>query len=273
MGVTLGGAAMSTKAVGKSLARERAWELRRGWHALVALIVTASVACGESDPGETVGPPTPGSISVTTQTSGFLKDDSYELLVDGESRGTIGANDEVAVSELDPATYEVDLADVASNCVAESTSVPVVSEETADVSLTVVCAPSEPDAYTLRFTRDRPDLDTGAITDCLFGLCSSEEEWDLHVHFNSQGDVRAVIRQNLTTGVEIAHLPGVALAELTEEDVEGATFTTALVADPFDSGRVILIRTDVGNLYALGNPVEDSMMQTLAFDATLIATP
>jgi hypothetical protein len=45
------------------------------------------------------------------------------------------------------------------------------------------------------------------------------------------------------------------------------------VADPFDSGRVILIRTDTGQVYALGNPVEDAQALTLTFDAALIVQP
>ena len=215
----------------------------------------------------------PGSISLTTETSGFRKDDSYELLVNGESRGAIGANDAMTVSDLDPATYEVDLGDVADNCVVESVSVPVVSVETADVTLSVVCAFSEPDVYTLRFSRDRPNLENGELTDCPFGFCSSEVDWDLYAYYSSQTTPKSVIRQNQTTDVEIAHLPGVTLSELTEADVAAATFTTTLVADPFDAGRVILIRTDLGSVYALGNPVEDTNAQTLTFDAAWIDEP
>jgi hypothetical protein len=232
----------------------------RSWaRTLVAVGVITGVACGETDPTEPAGPELPGSISVSTETSGFNKDDSYEVLLDGMGRGTIGAADVMTITELEPATYELGLGDVADNCTVEGTSVSVVSEETADVSLTIVCALSEPDAYTLRFTRDRPDLDTGEMP-----------EWDLYVHFNTSQDPQAVIRQNQATGVEIAHLPGVTLDDLTEEDVASATFGTALVADSFDPGRVILIRTDLGNVYALGNPVEDTFMQTLVFDAVLI---
>jgi hypothetical protein len=238
---------------------------------LVALSVIGTVGCGSSD--STVEPPMPGSISLTTETSGFRKDDSYELLVNGESRGTIGANDATTISDLDPATYEVDLGDVADNCVVESVSVPVVSVETADVTLNVVCAFSEPDVYALRFSRDRPNLENGELTDCPFGFCASEEDWDLYVYYSSQTTPKSVIRQNQTTGVEIAHLPGVTLSELTEADVAAATFTTTLVADPFDAGRVILIRTDLGSVYALGNPVEDTNAQTLTFDAAWIDEP
>lgn len=265
---------MSTKGVGHSVSCDGVRVLGQGRHALVALVVIGGVACSGDE--AVIQAPMPGSISVTTETSGFLKDDSYELFVDGESRGTIGANDEMTIAALDPATYEVSLGDVADNCTVESASASVVSEETADVSLAVACAYVQPDAYTLRFQRDRPNLDTGDIADCLFGLCPTGAEWDLYVYYNfysSEPGPRSVIRQNQSIGVQIAHLPGVVFEDLTEEDLQGATFTSDLVADPFDSGRVILIRTDLGNVYALGNPVEDTGAQTLSFDAALIAVP
>lgn len=264
---------ISSRAVGGSLACDGNRERHRGWLALVLLGVIGGAACGEST-GEVVDPPLPGSIVLTTETSGFLKDDGYELLVNGESRGTIGANDEMTVPDLDPATYEVTLADVADNCAVESatTSVSVLEEEAASVVLTIVCAYATPEAYTVRFNRERPDLDTGTIHECPFSICSTDEEWDLYVYYSSQADPNSIVRQNQTTGVEIAHVAGVVLADLTEADFQAATFTTDLVGDPFDAGRVILIRTDLGDVYALGNPVEDDTAQTLTFDAALIAT-
>jgi hypothetical protein len=241
----------------------------RGWHAVVVLMAMGIVACS----GDASGPPAPGSILVTTATTGFLKAAGYEVVVDGVSARTIGADDEVTVSGLDPGTYFVDLSDVPGNCGVEGVLVSVESEKTAEVSLTVSCAYDPPVAYSIQFSRERPDLDTEVITVCSFGICSTQEEWDLYVYSNSQTEPRSVIRQNQTTAVEIAHLPGVTLAELTEADFEAASFTTELVADPFDSGRVILIRTDLGNVYALGNPVEDLTNNRLAFDAALIARP
>jgi hypothetical protein len=242
---------------------------RRGWHAAVALMAIGIVACS----GDSSGPPAPGSILVTTETSGFLKAEGYEVVVDGVGTKTIGANDEVTVAGLDPGTYYVDLGDVPDNCGAEGVLVSVESEKTAEVSLTVGCAYATPVAYSIQFSRERPDLDTGEITVCAFGICPTQEAWDLYVHSNSQTEPRSVIRQNQTIGVEIAHLPGVTLAGLTEADFEAATFTTELVGDPFGSGRVILIRTDLGNVYALGNAVEDLTTSRLTFSAALIAKP
>jgi hypothetical protein len=251
----------------------RSWNVstharRRGGCAVVAMMAMGIIAC--SDPS---GPPAPGSILVKTETVGFLKAEGYEVVVDGLGTKTIGANDEVTVSGLDPGSYVVDLADVPANCGVEGVTISVESEKTAEVSLTVVCSYDDPVAYTIQFSRERPDLDTGAITVCSFGICPTQEEWDLWVYSNSQTEPRSTIRQNQTTEVQIAHLPGVTLAGMTEADFNSATFTTELVADPFDAGRVILIRTDLGKVYALGNAVEDLATLRLTFHAALIAKP
>jgi hypothetical protein len=247
--------------------------VRRGGRATaVALVAIGIVAC--SDSGDSAGPPAPGAIRVTTETSGFLQVDSYQLHVDGASEGTIDANGEMTVSGLDPASYSVDLDDVPDNCSVESTTVTVVSGETADASLSVVCGYADPVAYTIQFGRERPDLDSGEITVCPFSICSADEnDWDLYVHNSSQMNPQPIIRQNQNTGVEIAHVPGVGLDDLTQAHFEEATFSTELVDEVFDSGRVILIRTDLGNVYALGNPVPDAGSGTLSFDAALIAEP
>jgi hypothetical protein len=238
------------------------------WAALTAI---GCVACGEGD-GVIIAPEVPGSIQLTTVTAGFVKDDSYELMLDGVSQGTIGANDAMTLDGLDPATYELALGDVAQNClvVEALASVVVGSAEAVEVSVDIVCAPETGSEYTLRFNRARPNLDNAEITECPFGLCPTEEGWDLYVYYSSGSDPNSVIRQNQTTAVEIAHVTGVSLDDLTEEHYQAASFTTELVADPFDSGRVILIKTDVGAIYALGNPVENGTAQTLTFDAVLL---
>ena len=217
-----------------------------------------------------VEPPQPGQITLTTETQGFLPDDGYELVVNGENRGAIGANDQATVPSLEPATYEVSLGDVAENCSVDAAEVEVLAGETAEVTLTVVCDFGAATSYVVRYSRERPNLDIEEVVECPFGICSTNEGWDLYAYDQLIGSPRSIIRQNQTTGAEIAHLTGVTLDGLTEADVEGATFTTDLVSETFDTGRVILIRSDTGAIYALGNPVEDTTALTLTFDAVLL---
>lgn len=242
----------------------------RGWPALAALLAFGVVACSDSALGGFVEP---GSILVKTSTTGFMKAVGYEVVVDGVNTTAIGANDEVTVPGLDPGSYLVELAAVPDNCTAEGVLVPVQAAETVEAALSIDCAYDEPVAYTIQFSRERPDLETEAITVCSFGFCPTDEDWDLWVYNNSGTTPSSVIRQNQNAGAEIAHVPGVTLPELTEVDYQAATFTTELVDDPFDAGRVILIRTDLGNVYALGNPSEDVVALTLTFDAALIDQP
>ena len=242
---------------------------------LAALLLTFAVAsCGESTE-EIIGPPLPGSLVLATETSGFLQDDSYELFVNGESQGTIGANDEMTLADLDPATYEVALGDVADNCVVDATAVAVevASEETAAAAVTVVCAPAAPVSHTIRESRDRPDMDTGTMVECSFGLCPSDDAWDFYTDFDSQSDPQATIVQNVGIGVEVAHLSGVTLATLTEADYESATFSAEAASGPFGAEDVVLVRTDQGAVYALGNPEETTLTLTLTFDAVQIVLP
>lgn len=241
---------------------------RRGWRVMAAILGIAVVACSD-----TSGPPQPGAIRVTAATSGFLKPDSIALVVDGVSKGTLAVTDSMTIPGLEPGSHLVGLADLPANCSSEGANVAVVSNQTANVSVVINCAFAAPVAVTVQFTRQRPDLDTGQITTCPFGVCATQENWDFWVQNNLNTTPHSVIRQNQTTGVEIAHLPGVSLSALTEAAVSGATFTTQLVNDPFDAARVILIRTDQGNVYALGNPVEDLTNGRLTFDAALVARP
>jgi hypothetical protein len=73
-------------------------------------------------------------------------------------------------------------------------------------------------------------------------------------------------------GRKIAHLPDVVFEDLTRDDVAGASFTTSHVETTFDPDRVILITTDQGDVYALGNPVELSNF-TVRFEAARLPDP
>lgn len=269
---------MNTRASRQYGAGHGARDLRRGVLGLMALATLGTAACGDSgDDGGTVAPPGPGALQITTETVGFLQDNEYVLSVNGAVQGTIQADDQITLTDLDPDSYDVQLDDVAENCVVETSTgssvVAVASEETAQITFTVTCAAMEPAPYSLRANRDRPNLETGVLTECAFGLCPTENEWDLYVVFNSQSDPQATLQQNTTTSVEMAIVAGKTLADLTEADVEGATFSTEPLDQPFAPDGVVLVRTDQGNTYALGNPVESTLMLTLTFDAVLIDRP
>jgi hypothetical protein len=235
-------------------------------HAVVAVMAVALVACG----GDSSGPPQPGSIQVSIATTGFFKPDSYELVVNGAVKQTIGANDKnVTLAAMEPGSHLVSLSGVPANCSAASATVAVESMATAEVSLDVTCTFEQPAAYSIRFTNDRPNLDTGEVVACTFGLCPTTAVWDLYAHQNTTTDPRTEIRHNDKT-VQIAHVNGATLSTLTEAQVTAAAFTADLIQQPFRSDRVILIRRTGGSIYALGNPSEDLATGRVAFQAALL---
>lgn len=244
--------------------------IQRASAAVIGVLTIALAGCEDVT---TVVLPDPGSIDLTVEAVGFMKDDSFEVLVNGDSRGTVASGGQITLDELDEGSYSVTLADVAANCGFEALEVDVVSQQTADAAMTVTCSYETPQSYTLRFSRERPNLATGEITECPFSICPSGAEWDMYVHYNSSSDPNSVIRQNESDGVEIAHLAGVTLETLSESLYMGAVFTTTLMGDAFDAQRVILLRTSGGHVYALGNPSEDDTAQELTFDVALIVTP
>jgi hypothetical protein len=221
------------------------------WPAVVALAAMSVVACG----GDASGPPKPGMIQVSTTTAGFFKPESYTLTVNGVARQAVGANDVVTLDAVDPGSHVVSLGDVPGNCSAEGATVTVQSEATATVTLAVACTFEQPAVYTIRFLNDRPNLETGEVTACTFGLCPLGSTWDLYAYENTSAEPRAEIRQH--TSVQIAHVSGVTLSELTEAHVAQATFTADMINQPFAADRVILVRKASGAVYALGNPSED----------------
>ncbi len=241
---------------------------RRAWCASAGVLVAMLVACSDSS-----GPPAAGSIHVQVETSGFLMPAGYDVVVAGAVHA-VGATGEVTIDGLDPGEYDVSLETVPANCTPDGGgAVTVTSSQTTEAAITIDCTFDEPTSYTIQFSRQRPDLETGEITVCSFGICPTEEAWDMWVYNNSSTTTRSVIRQNQTAGVEIAHVEGVTLAGLNEAHFTGATFTTDLVDTPFDAQRVILLRTDTGQVYALGDPTENATLNTLTFRAALIAMP
>lgn len=121
--------------------------------------------------------------------------------------------------------------------------------------------------YTMRFENDFLDLDGDTVISCA-QACSFPDGTDLKIAFNAAAAVHSRVVQNQAANIEIAYIDGAVFADVTVEDARAATFTTSLVDAPFDSSRVILIRTDQGVMFKLGNPVEaELVVDGVTFDA------
>jgi hypothetical protein len=108
------------------------------------------------------------------------------------------------------------------------------------------------------------DLDSGTVQQCDLGFC--EQGVDLHVAYNAGRIPHSVVFQDFPA--EIAHVVGIAFADVTGCDAQAAVFHQDVLDVPFDEGLVILIRTDQGATFKLGNPIETDL--GLTFDAVLL---
>ena len=73
-----------------------------------------------------------------------------------------------------------------------------------------------------------------------------------------------MIFANASNGVEVAHLESAVFEDVTSDDIADAQFKQEELDVPFQPGLVILIRTDNGVVFKLGNPSENG--SGLSFD-------
>lgn len=120
-----------------------------------AILMLALTACGGEDgltgpaptPPAPPAPPPPatatGSILFAVETTGGLLDpDGYTAMIDGQSAGTLEANDTLLVAGLEPGSHVVALAGLASNCegLTALIKVPVEAGETSEVRRDIHCS-------------------------------------------------------------------------------------------------------------------------------------
>ena len=96
-----------------------------------------------------------GSLSITSVTTGSSPDpDGYTISIDGATRGALGVNDAVTISEIVPGSHVVELNGVVANCQIQGDNpqtVTVTTGANASVAYTIVCA-TPPGAGSLRIT-------------------------------------------------------------------------------------------------------------------------
>jgi hypothetical protein len=132
----------------------------------LALGCLAAAGCG-SDDNLTV-PPTSGSLSITTATTGAEPDaDGYLVQLDAGEPQAIGASATIQTSDLAAGAHSVQLNGIAPNCTAGENprSVTVVGGETASVEFAVTCgATTGGVAVTVATSGPSPDADGYTLT-------------------------------------------------------------------------------------------------------------
>ena len=116
--------------------------LRRSSSVVTAAIVCLSALYGCGG-GDSIGPPTTGSLKISTTTTGLDPDaDGYAVSVDDGSTQLIGSTADLTVSLLSAGQHKVTLSEVAANCLVSGTNprdVNVPAGGTGEVSFTVAC--------------------------------------------------------------------------------------------------------------------------------------
>lgn len=116
---------------------------------------------------------------------------------------------------------------------------------------------------TLAFTKDYLDLDTGVVHSS--STPPPSVGWDISIVYNALVAVHAVVMQNQGKAVEIAHLPNTAFGSVSSCSVATAPFTKLVVDEPFNTSRVVLVRSDQSKVYKLGLPSETATAVTFSY--------
>jgi hypothetical protein len=134
-------------------------------------------------------------------------------------------------------------------------------------SVTVAGPPVEGTRHAMRFENDFLNLDGDTVISC-GRACAFPDGTDLKIAFDPTRETHSVVVQNQGAGVEIAYLNGAVFGDITAEDARTAAFTASLIDAPFDGNCVILVRTDQGAVFKIGNAVEaEWAVDGVTFDA------
>ncbi|NIM01108.1 MAG: hypothetical protein GTN89_09370 [Acidobacteria bacterium] len=115
--------------------------------------------------------------------------------------------------------------------------------------------------HTLAFEREGLDLDTSTIVPVApwpGAWDPTNPQPDLVLAYNSERTVCTVVIPNRRNGVQVAFLHDIPFNLVSSADLADLSFTMTPVDAPFEVGDSIVVRTDTGAHYLVGNPIEGS---------------
>jgi probable HAF family extracellular repeat protein len=140
------------------------------WQAGLALLVAGAALSGLGcSGGDLTPPPTSGSVTITTSSTGPEPDaDGYGVTIDGGTETAIPASGSLQLDNLEPGNHSIRLAGVAANCTVAGEnprSVAVPAGETVTVTFELTCsATSGSFQITAATSGPSPDADGYTIT-------------------------------------------------------------------------------------------------------------
>ncbi len=109
------------------------------------------------------------------------------------------------------------------------------------------------------------DLDTGTIADVLTEDLTTPTGADLQLAYNADLTPHAVVFP-VGEGVEMAFVASVGFDGVSSSDVSSLTFSTEPIDLPFSANDCVVVRTDQGALFKLGNAAESGMSITFNYE-------
>ena len=109
------------------------------------------------------------------------------------------------------------------------------------------------------------DLDAGTVADALTEDLTAPTGADVQLAYNADRTTHAVVFP-IGEGVELAFVAGVGFDGISSSDISILPFSTEPIDLPFSANDCVVIRTDQGVFFKLGNATESGMSITFNFE-------
>lgn len=112
------------------------------------------------------------------------------------------------------------------------------------------------DSVTLEFETQVLDLETGTVTDQTPGLPDVAEGADVRIVYHADRTPHAVV-MIAGEGVTLAVMSNTSYDSVTAADVAGLSFSAEVIDQPLETTDTVVVKTDAGAIFKLGNAVEN----------------
>lgn len=102
------------------------------------------------------------------------------------------------------------------------------------------------------------DLDSAAVLDSTPGMLETPAGGDVRFAYNPDRIIH-IVALPAGEGVELAFVDAVAFDAVSAADVAGLTFSSVPIDLPLEAGDTVVLRTDTGAIFKIGNAVENSL--------------
>jgi hypothetical protein len=122
---------------------------------------------------------------------------------------------------------------------------------------------SEVVTVTLGFETEGLDLDTGTVTETL--VPDELDGTDIHIAYNALWVQSAVVVPGMAEGIELAYAWDVDFDAVTPESVATLTFSPEAIDAPLRPYDTVVVRTDTGAVFKIGNAFASDIDITFDF--------